>query len=104
MAKKSKSPQLTETALNRLAASVHTYDSFGRAVVSAALSEAAKSAASFATPKVTATVQVAPIPQQSASVLYSPASAGAGGAATGTVPPQSVVTICFGESCFTIQI
>lgn len=106
MAKEPKSPQLTEVALTKMVASVHTYESFGRAIIAAALSEAAKSSTSIAPSKMTATVHVTPVPHQKGSAAFSAGSSAAGSAATGpaTPEPSISITICIGDSCHVFGI
>ena len=96
------SQQSPEAKLKYAAATVHTYESFGRAVVAAALAQAAKMAASGKQSAITATVNVAPIAREGATFI------GDGpGAAKGTVtppPPDVTLTICFGSDCYVISI
>ena len=54
------SQQSAEAKLKYAAATVHTYESFGRAVVAAGLAQAAKNVASGKQSAITATVTVAP--------------------------------------------
>ncbi len=106
MAKKANPPQSTEDALNKLVASVHTFDSFGRAIVAAALSEAARSGTSVAQSKVTATVQVTPLQHHNGPAAFSAggSAAGAGAAGPATAEPSISVTICIGDSCYVMGI
>lgn len=106
MAKKPSPPNSAEDVLNKLVASVHTFDSFGRAIVAAALSEAAKSGKSIAQSKVTATVQVTPIQHHDGPAAFSAGGSAAGGVATGpaTSEPSISVTICIGDSCYVMGI
>ena len=103
--------QSAEKKLKYAAAGVHTYDSFGRAIVAAALSHAAKRAASGDHSAFTATVNVTPIAE--ADVTYFGAggagakggSAGrgaAGSGAAGPVAPSATLSICFGDDCYEI--
>jgi hypothetical protein len=89
----------------------HTYESFGRAIVAAASSHAAKRAASGDHSAFTATVKVTPIAE--ADVTYLGAggagakggSAGsglAGSGAAGPVAPSATLSICFGDDCYEI--
>lgn len=105
MAKKPNLPP-AEDVLNTLAASVHSFDSFGRAIVAAALSEAAKSGTSVAQSKVTATVQVTPLGHRSSTDAFSAGSsaAGAGAAGPATAQPSISVTICIGDSCYVMGV
>ena len=92
----------SEAKLKYAAATVHTYESFGRAVVAAALAQATKMAASGKQSAITATANVAPIEREGVTFI------GDGpGAAKGTVPPPPpavTLTICFGGDCYTISI
>lgn len=103
--------QSAEKKLKYAAAGVHTYDSFGRAIVAAALSHAAKRAASGDHSAFTATVNVTPIAE--ADVTYLGAggagakggSAGrgaAGSGAAGPAAPPATLSICFGDDCYEI--
>jgi hypothetical protein len=101
-----------EKILKYAAASVHTYDSFGRAIVAAALSHAAKRAASGDHSAFTVTVNVTPIAE--ADVTYLSAggggarggSAGTGAAGSGAAgpagAPPATLSICFGDDCYDI--
>ena len=61
------SQQSAAAKLKYAAATVHTYESFGRAVVAAALAQSAKMAASGKQSAITATVNVAPIEREGAT-------------------------------------
>ena len=101
---KSGSQQSPEAKLKYAAATVHTYESFGRAVVAAALAQAAKMAASGKQSAITATVNVAPIERE--GVTFEGAGDARGSAAKGTVtppPPAVTLTICFGNDCYVIS-
>jgi|SRR5215813_15283214 hypothetical protein len=94
--------QSAEAKLKYAAATVHTYESFGRAIVAAVLAKAAKSAASGKQSAITATVNVAPIVREGATFDEGQSP----GAAKGTVtppPPAITLTICFGDDCYTIS-
>jgi hypothetical protein len=94
--------QSAEAKLKYAAATVHTYESFGRAVVAAVLAKSVKMAASGKQSAITATVNVAPLVPESATF----GGSGEGGAAKGTVtppPPAVTLTICFGDDCYTIS-
>jgi hypothetical protein len=96
------SQQSPEAKLKYAAATVHTYESFGRAVVAAALAQAAKLAASGKQSAITATVNVAPLTPEGATF-----DVPGGSAAKGTVPPPPpavTLTICFGSDCYVISI
>jgi hypothetical protein len=96
------SQQSPEAKFKYAAATVHTYESFGRAVVAAALAQAAKMAASGKQSAITATVNVAPIAREGATF-----DVPGGGAAKGPVtppPPAVTLTICFGSDCYVISI
>ena len=69
--------QSAEVKLKYAAATVHTYKSFGRAIVAAALAQAAKRAASGKQSAMTATVSVAPIEGRGATYFH-PGKSGAG--------------------------
>jgi hypothetical protein len=100
------SQQSAAAKLKYAAATVHTYESFGRAVVASALAQAAKNAASGKQSAITATVNVAPIAREGAAFDEGAGSA-AGGAAKGPVtppPPAVTLTICFGSDCYVISI
>jgi hypothetical protein len=95
------SQQSAAAKLKYAAATVHTYESFGRAVVAAALAQAAKNAASGTQSAITATVNVVPIERVGATF-----DVPGGSAAKGTVtppPPAITLTICFGDACYTIS-
>jgi hypothetical protein len=104
--------QSAEAKLKYAAATVHTYESFGRAVVAAALSHAAKRAASGDHSAFSATVNVTPIAE--ADVTYfgggsaggggesaSRGGAGAGAAGPSGAPPVTL-SVCFGDDCYVI--
>ena len=94
--------QSAEVKLKYAAATVHTYKSFGRAIVAAVLAQAAKNAASGSQSAITATVNVAPIAREGATFDEGESP----GAAKGTVtppPPAITLTICFGNDCYTIS-
>lgn len=96
------SQQSAAAKLKYAAATVHTYESFGRAVVASALAQAAKMAASGKQSAITATVNVAPIALAGATF-----DVPGGSAAKGTVtppPPAVTLTICFGGDCYTVSI
>lgn len=99
-------PQSAQDTLNKLVASVHTFDSFGRAIVAAALSEAAKTGTSVAQAKVTATVRVTPLEHSGGAATFSAGSsaAGAGAAGPATAQPSISVTICIGDSCYVMGV
>ena len=65
--------QSAEVKLKYAAATVHTYELFGRAIVAAALAQAAKRAASGKQSAMTATVSVAPIEREEAQRSRVPA-------------------------------
>lgn len=95
-----------EEKLKYAAATVHTYESFGRAIVAAALAQAAKRAASGDRSAMTATVNVAPI--AAGGVTYFGSGQGSsepGPGAQGhvTEPPAVTLTICFGDDCYTVS-
>ena len=101
--------QSAEVKLKYAAATVHTYESFGRAIVAAALAQAAKRAASGKQSAMTATVSVAPIEGRGATYFH-PGKSGAGDAAAGqgaggpaAEPPAVSLTICFGDDCYTVS-
>ena len=104
MAKEPKSPQLTEAALNQLVASVHTYESFGRAIVAAALAEAKKSAATVAPSKIAATVHVMPMPPHTHFSAGGATAGTAGAAGPASGGPTLSITICVGENCYTMGV
>ena len=94
--------QSAEVKLKYAAATVHTYELFGRAIVAAVLAQAAKNAASGSQSAITATVNVAPIEREGATFDEGESP----GAAKGTVtppPPAITLTICFGNDCYTIS-
>jgi hypothetical protein len=94
--------QSAEAKLKYAAATVHTYESFGRAIVAAVLAQAAKNAASGKQSAITATVNVAPIAREGATFDEGESP----GAAKGTItppPPAITLTICFGNDCYTIS-
>ena len=96
------SQQSAAAKLKYAAATVHTYESFGRAVVAAALGQAAKNAASGNQSAITATVNVTPISREGATF-----DVPGGSAASGPVtprPPAVTLTICFGSDCYVISI
>ena len=96
------SQQSAEAKLKYAAATVHSYESFGRAVVAAALGQAAKNAASGNQSAITATVNVTPISREGATF-----DVPGGSAAKGPVtprPPAVTLTICFGSDCYVISI
>ena len=96
------SQQSAAAKLKYAAATVHTYESFGRAVVAAALAQSAKMAASGKQSAITATVNVAPIEREGATF-----DVPGGSAETGKVPPPPpaiTLTICFGNDCYTGSI
>ena len=103
--------QSAEKKLKYAAAGVHTYDSFGRAIVAAALSHAAKRAASGDHSAFTATVNVTPIAE--ADVTYfggggaggggeSASRGGAGAGKAGHYNPPVTLSVCFGDDCYVI--
>ena len=104
---KSRSEQRGEAELKYAAATVHTYESFGRAIVAAGLTQAAKQAASGKESAINATVRVAPLALE-ATTFFKPgeASSRPGPGAEGRVdpPPPIALTICFGDDCYTIGI
>ena len=59
----------SEAKLKYAAATVHTYESFGRAVVAAALAQATKMAASGKQSAITATANVAPIEREGVTFI-----------------------------------
>jgi hypothetical protein len=100
--------QSAEVKLKYAAATVHTYESFGRAIVAAALAQAAKRAASGKQSAMTATVSVAPMGR--GATYFHPGKSGAGDAAAGqgasgpgAEPPAVSLTICFGDECYTMS-
>ena len=99
----SSTPQRRSTHMNPLGAPLpRRPESFGRAIVSAALAQAAKNAASGKQSAITATVNVAPIEREGATF-----DVPGGSAETGKVPPPPpavTLTICFGNDCYTVSI
>lgn len=91
---------ISVSAFNSLKARIHTYESFGRAVVEAALSQAQKAAASGTRSETTATVSIEPL----AGATFSAASKAAGSAASGEVGTDFVVVICFSGHCISYGI
>jgi hypothetical protein len=87
------------------ASTMHTFESFGRAIVAAALTQVAESSGVGEQSPTTATVSVQSIPGRGTTEASAGAGA-AGSAATGTVGRSHtvVVTICFGDSCHTIGV
>lgn len=105
MAKESTSgsQQLAEAKLKYASATVHTYESFGRAIVAAALAQAAKMAASGKQSAITATVNVAPMARGEGATFDVPGGSAAKGPAT-PEPPTVSLTICFGSDCYVISV
>jgi hypothetical protein len=92
----------SKSALSQVAAQIHSYDSFGRAIVSAALKQAEKSA-EFGN-GTTATVRVVPVDQPSVTFAGTVGHGAAGSHAKGHVPPTFSIEICFGESCHVLSV
>ena len=99
--------------LKYAAATVHTYEFFGRAVVAAALAQAAKMGASGKRSAMTATVAW-PRWGRGATFFHpgggGGGESGAGDAAAGTGEagpagelPAVSLTICFGDDCYTMS-
>jgi hypothetical protein len=93
--------KLSAADFTALKARVHTFESFGRAIVEAALNQAEQVAASGIQSAITATVQVEPIPPHGATH-------GAGNTAAMTMASKTgdastvAIAICIGEHCHII--
>lgn len=101
-----KSPRGKETEFQsqiaNLAGSVHTYESFGRAVVAAALQQAASASTDGQFSSTTVIVDVKPIGSRTfLDEKVSAGNAAHGRGAIGHLPPITI-SICVGSQCLTL--